>query len=149
MRAIFRVSILVLLSTTALTAAAGDDLDATVNDHVLSRFDEEARGVAKQAGAQHISSRWDAATHTLIALAEMPAPPPRRMSVAYPPSPSATLGRLESYHLDRICGHPAAALIEDFLREHGITMTFVYTRPHTRLEPLVVTVSHTDLAACP
>ena len=147
MHAVLRTIILGLATALAAPAGAGEGLDDTVRNHVLARFDAEARALMQDLGARPVASRWDGAGRTLIAVGELAGPASWR-NVAYPRSPATDRGYLERHHLERLCRHPALALIAGFLEEHDISLSFVYTRGPAHQAPLVVDIDHSDLAAC-
>ena len=147
--AIFRIAIFGAALGLGFPAHAGSELDALVEDHVMARFNQQARAFIKSSGARFVSSRWNRETRTLIAVAELE----RRMSgahvdVALATSEDAQTRRFKSNHVAALCRHPNAKLINRFLEKYGVTIELVYGRKYPRAESVVVEISHNDLRSC-
>ena len=143
-----RIGLLASVLLFSHTVHADAALDATIMDHVMPRFEQEAREFMAESGAQLVSSRWDGDTHTLIAVGDLPPPPAKSLDVAFPASGRAPQAPPASDHVARLCRHPGAAMLAGFMAKHDITMVFVYRHPNTRLAPQVVDIDHTDLGGC-
>jgi len=143
-----RISLLGSVLLLTHTAFADATLDATIENHVMPRFEQEAREFMWDSGAQFVSSRWDGHSRTLIAVGELPPPRARPLDVAYPVTGATPHVPLESEHVARLCRHPAATMLAGFMATHDITMTFVYERPNSPSPLRVIDIDHADLAGC-
>jgi hypothetical protein len=142
------LSLAALLAVT-LPANADADLDELVMNHVMARFDQEARVMIRNSGARFVSSAWNRETRTLIAVGEMNTPAsPAPMGVALHGNRNALNHDLKSEHVAELCRHPAARLIGGFLEKYDVTIALVYGRKHGRMNPTVVKISHDDLGTC-
>lgn len=138
-----------MASIFASVAAAGEDLNATVVEHVLPRFDREARLLMAHAGAHYISSRWNGDSRTLIAVGQMqPRSLPAAVDVVLTKSTSARHAALKADHVARLCAHPSLRIIDWFLAKHDVSVALVYVSNNARAEPTVVDISHADLRDC-
>lgn len=132
-----------------LAAQADTSLDALIEDHVMPRFDRQARAFVNNAGARFVSSRWNSETRTLIAFGELD----RRLSaapvdVAHQGGANMAGVDLKNAHVTELCRHPDVALITRFLAKYEVTIALVYDRSAQRLGPAVIEIAHTDLGGC-
>jgi hypothetical protein len=87
------LSLGVLLAFT-LPAHADADLDQMVMNHVMPRFDREARVMIRNSGARFVSSAWNRDTRTLTAV-----------GVALHGNASARINDLKSDRVAELCRH--------------------------------------------
>ena len=143
---------MVFLGTAlAFTPAVNADakLDEMVMDHVLPRFDREARVLIKNAGARYVSSNWNGETRTLVAMAEVDIlRSPRFSSVALKRHTTADIRGFKNDRLGELCRHAATKLMRRFLEKYDVTIAFVYGEKHGHADPVIVEVSHHDLSVC-
>lgn len=129
--AAIRIALLGAALAFALPASADADLDAFVNDHVMPRFNQQARAFIRNSGARFVSTSWNGNTRTLIAVGKVERAAPRE---------------LKSDHVDQICRHPMANMITRFLEKYDVKMAVVYNGKQERAD--VVEISHVDLQTC-
>ena len=147
--ATFRIVIAAAALAISLPAYADAKLDAMIEDHVMPRFDRQARLFIKNAGARFVSSHWNSHTRTLMASGEMQ----RRRSaapvdVAHDTDANLQVVELKTDHVATLCRHPNATLIRRFLEKYDVSIALVYDPGRTRVGPLVVEISHSDLGSC-
>jgi hypothetical protein len=135
--------------TFTLPVSADAKLDGIIEDHVMHRFDREARVVIRNSGARFVSSAWNRETRTLIAVGEMDRRgPAERYSVAFEKTTAARSRGLKTENVAELCRHPKVSLISRFLERYDVTIALVYGRKYPRVEPVVVEISHDDLRSC-
>ncbi len=143
---------MVFLGTAlAFTPAVNADanLDEMVMEHVLPRFDREARVLIKNSRGRYVSSNWNGETRTLVAVAEVDIlRSPRFSSVALKTNTTADIRGFKNDRLAELCRHTAAKLIRRFLEKYDVTIAFVYGEKHGSTDPVTVEVSHHDLSVC-
>jgi hypothetical protein len=120
-----------------------------VMDHVLPRFDREARVLIKNSGARYVSSNWNGETRTLVVVAEVDfLRSPRASSVALKSNSTTGFRDFKNDRLGELCRHTATKLIRKFLEKYDVTIAFVYGEKHGHADPVILEVSHHDLSAC-
>ncbi len=145
------IRMIILSTALAFTPAVNADakLDAMVADHVLPRFDREARVLLENSGARYVSSNWNRETRTLVAVGEVDFPRPSRFSgVALKENTTPGFHGFKNDRVDELCRHPAARLIRRFLKKYDVTIALVYGEKHVRADLMTVEISHRDLNAC-
>ncbi len=145
------IRMLFLSNAVAFTPAVNADakLDDMVMDHVLPRFDREARVLIKNSGARYISSNWNGETRTLVAVAEMDIlRSPRFSSVALTRNTTTDIRGFKNDRIGELCQHSATKLIRSFLEKYDVTIAFVYGEKHGHADPVIAEVSHYDLSTC-
>ena len=131
--AAIRIALLGAALAFALPASADAELDELVKDHVMPRFDQQARAFIRNSGARFVSSTWNGNTRTLIAVGEVER---------------ATSREMKSDHVDQICRHPMVNMITRFLEKYDVKMALIYAGKHGRANRDVVEISHVDLQTC-
>ncbi len=142
---------IVLSTALAFTPAVNADatLDEMVMDHVLPRFDREARVLIKSSGARYVSTNWDGETRTLVAVAEVDIfRSPRFSSVALKSNTTTDIRGFKNDRVGELCQHTAANLIRKFLEKYDVTIAFVYGEKHGHADPVIAEISHHDLSVC-
>lgn len=144
-----RLSLLGAALAFASPAFADAALDDLVREHVMWRFDQQARQFITSSGARFVSSTWNGDTRTLIAVGEMD----RRLARMAVGTGSLTDSRapsrdLKRDHVDQICRHPMLSLITRFLEKYDVTMALVYAGKDGPAGRDVVEITHGDLRAC-
>ena len=147
--ATIRIAILGAALAFSLPAHADSELDAMIEDHVMPRFDRQARAFIHRSGARFVSSSWNRETRTLIAVGELE----RRMGmdhfgVALETGSDTRAHGLKTDHVSTLCRHPNVKLIDRFLEKYDVTIAVVYDRKYPRSEPVVIEISHHDLHSC-
>jgi len=129
--ATIRIALLGAALAFALPASADAELDELVKDHVMPRFDQQARAFIRNSGARFVSSTWNGDTRTLIAVGKVERTASRE---------------LKSDHVDQICRHPMVNMITRFLEKYDVKMALIYAGQQERTD--VVEISHVDLQTC-
>ena len=140
-----RISFLGAALVLTNPALASTELDDLVKDHVMWRFDEQARRFIHGFGGKFVSSDWRSDTRTLIAFGELDRRLPARAVDVANRSAAPALKRI---HVAQICRHSMRALIHRFLEKYDVTIALVYDRRYSRDDSLVVEIGHHDLGTC-
>ena len=145
------IRMIFLGTALAFTAAVNADakLDEMVMDHVLPRFDREARVLMENSGARYVSTNWNGETRTLVAVAEVDIlRVPRFSSVAMKSDASVDIRGFKNDRVGQLCRHGTASLIRRFLEKYDVTIAFVYGEKHGSTDPVIAEISHHDLSTC-